>query len=79
MDQNICITKIFSKDTYGCIVLSDITDPKTLDICVKWKNIVDETVKFLDETNIPSILITNKIDLLENENNNDDKEQMKDF
>ena len=79
MDQNICITKIFSKDSHGCIVLSDITDPKTLEICIKWKNTVDETARFVDGTNIPSILIRNKIDLLENEENKDDEEEMKEF
>ena len=79
MDQNICITKIFSKDSHGCVVLSDITDKKSLDISIKWKNTVDETARFLDGTNIPSILIRNKIDLLENEDNNDDEEEMKDF
>ena len=80
MDQNICITKIFSKDSHGCIVLSDITDQKTLTECVKWKNTVDETTKFLDGTNIPSILIRNKVDLLEENNENEDDEGMiKDF
>ena len=79
MDQNICITKIFSKDSHGCIVLSDITDPKTLEECVKWKNTVDETTKFLDQTNLPSILIRNKVDLLENDDNNDDEEKIKEF
>ena len=80
MDQNICITKIFSKDSHGCIVLSDITNQKTLTECVKWKNTVDETTKFLDGTNIPSILIRNKVDLLEENNENEDDEDMiKDF
>ena len=78
MDQNICITKIFSKDSHGCIVLSDITNEKTLQECVKWKNTVDETTKFIDDTNIPAILIRNKVDLLEN-NNNEDEEMIKDF
>ena len=80
MDQNICITKIFSKDSHGCIVLSDITNEKTLTECVKWKNTVDETTKFLDGTNIPSILIRNKVDLLEENNEKDnDEEMIKDF
>ena len=79
MDQNICITKIFSRDSHGCIVLSDITVPKTLEICIKWKNTVDETARFLDGTNIPAILIRNKIDLLENDENKDDEEEMKEF
>ena len=79
MDQNICITKIFSKDSHGCVVLSDITDKKTLDLSVKWKNTVDETSRFLDGSNIPAILIRNKVDLLDNEENIDDEEEIKDF
>ena len=79
MDQNICITKIFSKDSHGCLVLSDITDEKTLTECVKWKNTVDETTKFLDGTNIPAVLIRNKVDLLEENNENDDEEMIKEF
>ena len=79
MDQNICITKIFSKDSHGCIVVSDITDKKTLDECVKWKNTVDDTTKFLDGTNIPAILIKNKVDLLENEEDNNNPDEEKEF
>ena len=79
MDQNICITKIFSKDSHGCIVVSDIKNEKTLTECVKWKNTVDETTKFLDGTNIPSILLRNKVDLLEEKDNNDDEDMIKDF
>ena len=83
MDQNICITKIFSKDSHGCIVVSDITNEKTLPECVKWKNTVDETTKFIDDSYIPAILIRNKVDLLEenndNDNDNDDENMIKEF
>ena len=81
MDQNICITKIFSKDSHGCIVVSDITNEKTLPECVKWKNTVDETTKFIDDSNIQAILIRNKVDLLEenNDNDNDDENMIKEF
>jgi len=81
MDQNICITKIFSKDSHGCIVVSDITNEKTLPECVKWKNTVDETTKFIDDSNIPAILIRNKVDLLEEKNDNeyDDENMIKEF
>ena len=81
MDQNICITKIFSKDSHGCIVVSDITNEKTLPECVKWKNTVDETTKFIDDSNIPAILIRNKVDLLEenNDNDNEDENMIKEF
>jgi len=80
MDQNICLTKIFSKDSQGCIVVSDITVKKTLDECIKWKKTVDETTKFYDDSNIPAILLRNKVDLLENtDNTNDDEDEMKKF
>ena len=79
MDQNICITKVFAKDSHGCIVVSDITDEKTLAESIKWKKTVDESTKFLDESNIPSILIRNKVDLLENEDNIDDEDKMKEI
>ena len=78
MDQNICITKVFAKDSHGCIVVSDITNEKTLEECYKWKKTVDESTKFLDDSNIPAILIRNKVDLLENDNNIDDDDKMKD-
>ena len=79
MDQNICITKVFAKDSHGCIVVSDITNEKTLEECYKWKKTVDESTKFLDDSNIPAILIRNKVDLLENENNVDDDDKMKEI
>ena len=73
-DQNTCITKIFSKDSHGCIVLSDITNQKSLDECIKWKNSIDDTTKFLDGDFLPSVLVRNKIDLLEGEDTKDDAE-----
>ena len=30
-DKNTCITKIFSKDSHGCVILSDITNKFSLD------------------------------------------------
>ena len=29
-DKNTCITKIFCKDAHGCVILSDITNPNSL-------------------------------------------------
>ena len=74
-DQNICITKIFSKDSHGCIVLTDIKDETTLDKGVLWKKSVDDNVKFLDGDYIPSVLVQNKVDLVEEDEVNkfDDK------
>ena len=70
-DQNTCITKIFSKDSHGCIVLSDITNPKSLEESIKWKNSIDDNTKFLDGDYLPSVLVRNKTDLLEGETTDD--------
>ena len=78
MDQNICITKVFSKDAHGVIVFSDVTNEKSLQESVKWKSSVDESTKFIDDDYLPSILIRNKIDLLDENGTNDD-EQVKEF
>ena len=70
-DQNTCITKIFSKDSHGCIVLSDITNPESLEESIKWKNSIDDNTKFLDGDYLPSVLVRNKTDLLEGETTDD--------
>ena len=31
-EQNKSLTKIFAKDSLGCIVISDVTDPKTREL-----------------------------------------------
>ena len=64
-DQNSCITKIFSRNSHGCIVLTDITDEKSLNESIKWKNSVDDISKFIDGDYLPSILLQNKIDLID--------------
>ena len=76
-DQNTCITKIFAKDSHGTIVLSDITNEQTLQESIKWKDSVDENTKFLDGDLLPSVLVRNKIDLLENDVQDD--EEIKEF
>jgi small GTP-binding protein len=64
-DQNTCITKIFSKNAHGCIVLCDITNKDTLNDTLKWKASVDESARFIDGGFLPSVLVQNKIDLVE--------------
>ena len=59
MDQNICITKIFSKDSHGCVVLSDITDKKTLEIksCISKINPENGKEVFLIKEELQNILV----------------------
>ena len=66
-DQNTCITKIFSKNAQGCLVLCDITNKNSLNDTLKWKESVDENTRFIDGDFLPSVLVQNKIDLVEDD------------
>ena len=77
-DQNTCITKIFSKNAQGCIVLCDITNKDSLTDTLKWKESVDESARFVDGGFLPSVLVQNKIDLVE-EDVVKDEEEIKKF
>ena len=66
-DQNTCITKIFSKNAEGCLILCDITNKDSLNDTLKWKRSLDETTKFIDGDFLPAVLVQNKIDLVEEE------------
>ena len=73
-DQNTHITKIFSKNSHGCIVLCDITNKDTLKDTLKWKESVDESARFIDGEILPSVLVQNKIDLVDEEALKDEEE-----
>ena len=73
-DKNTHITKIFSKDSHGCLVLCDITNKDTLNDTLKWKESVDESARFIDGEIIPSVLVQNKIDLVDEEALKDEEE-----
>ena len=77
-DKNTHITKIFSKNSHGCIVLCDITNKETLNDTLKWKDSVDESTRFIDGEILPSVLVQNKIDLVE-EDALKDEEEIKKF
>lgn len=78
-DNNICITKIFCRDAHGALIMADCTDKNSLLETVKWKNSIDENTKFVDGSELPIILIENKIDLLSKENIDDSEEEIKEF
>ncbi len=66
-DKSTAITKIFAKDSHGCIVVSDVNNEKTLEDAASWKSVVEDECIFTDGGAIPFLLIRNKIDLIENE------------
>ena len=73
-DKNTHITKIFSKNSHGCVVLCDITNKDSLNDTLKWKESVDESTRFIDNDILPSVLVQNKIDLVDEEALKDEEE-----
>ena len=64
-DKNIRTTKILTKGALGVLIFCDITNIKTRNDTLKWKEAIEESSKFLDtENNIPCFLIENKMDLV---------------
>ena len=74
-DKNCMVTKIFAKDSHGCIIFSDATNVQTREDTKEWKAAVDEVAIFLDGGKLPCIIVENKSDLIEeNEKENLEKE-----
>ena len=76
-DKNGMVTKIFSKDAHGYIILSDATNIQTREDTLKWKNIVDEVATFLDGGKLPCISVESKSDLIEEKENKE--KEIKEF
>ena len=66
-DKSASMAKIFARDSHGCLIFTDINSNESDEEIVKWKEIIDEESAFIDDGSIPFILIINKIDLIEND------------
>ena len=66
-DKSIEVAKVFSKDSHGCILVSDVSDNQTLEDSVGWKSTIEDDCKFVDGGKIPFLLLRNKIDKLKTE------------
>ena len=67
-DYHAVAAKIFTKDAFGCITMSDVLEEESLNEALNWKKFLDENELFLDKKPMPNMLIQNKIDLIpENE------------
>ena len=78
-DKNIYTSKVFTKGAHGCLILYDVQNQSSFENTLKWKNSIDDNSKFIDETPLPTILVQNKIDLVEPENIDKDEEDLKKF
>ena len=63
-DKTPSMAKIFTRDSHGCIVVSDISRRETFEETMKWKKVVNDESAFIDGDKLPFILIQNKIDLI---------------
>ena len=66
-DKSIEVAKVFSKDSHGCILVSDVSNNQTLEDSVGWKSTIEDDCKFVDGGKIPFLLLRNKIDKLKTE------------
>ena len=66
-DKSIAVAKVFSKDSHGCILVSDVSNNQTLEDSVGWKSTIEDDCKFVDGGKIPFLLLRNKIDKLKTE------------
>ena len=64
-DKSPAMAKIFSRDSHGCVIISDSTNLKTLEDTLNWKKLVSDEADFLDGGKLPFILVQNKVDLIE--------------
>ncbi|KAJ3445919.1 ras-related protein rab-32 [Anaeramoeba flamelloides] len=61
------MTRVYYKSTVGGIVAYDLTNESTFDAVLKWKEDIDSKVRTEKGDPIPVILVANKIDLLDEE------------
>ena len=76
-DRSPSLTKIFARDSFGCIVINDINNDKSLEESLKWKETVYNESEFIDGEKLPFLFIQNKIDLLSKEKLEEKKEESK--
>ena len=66
-DKSTAIAKVFSKDSHGCILVSDINNNQSLEDSIGWKSTIEDDCKFVDGEKIPFLLLRNKIDTIKSE------------
>jgi small GTP-binding protein len=58
------ISRLYCRDANGAIVVSDVTDERTVERALNWKAQVDEHVRMSDGSHIPMVFCLNKYDLV---------------
>ena len=66
-DKSASMAKIFARDSHGCIVVTDLSINEPPQEIFKWKEIISDESTLVDDEKIPFVLIGNKVDLIESE------------
>jgi len=74
------MTRVYYKEAVGAFVVYDVTRPNTFEAVIKWKEDINKKVNFPgSEEPIPTVLLCNKIDLLENGERSQTKGELDSF
>ncbi len=70
------LNNIFCRGAHGAICIADITNQKSLEDCVEWKNQLDQCVQLKNGDPLPMLLVVNKCDLVGDVKEQDLEEHM---
>lgn len=58
------MTRVYYKEAVGAFIVFDCTRTATFDAIIKWKNDLDSKVQLPDGSNVPCVLLANKVSRL---------------
>lgn len=58
------VSKLYARNSAGCIVVCDITNKQSLENTLKWKQIIEDNCGIWSSKSIPFVLVQNKVDLI---------------
>lgn len=61
------MTRVYYKEAVGAIIVFDVTRTATFEAVLKWKNDLDNKVQMPDQSPVPTILLANKVCVLNHE------------
>ena len=59
------MTRVYYRESHGCIIMMDLASKKSLESVARWKDDLDSKVSLNDGRPIPALLLANKCDLKE--------------
>lgn len=55
------MTRVYYKEAVGALIVFDVSRPDTLQHSLNWKKDLDQKVSLSDGSNIPCVLLANKV------------------